>query len=111
MNQALITHLFRSFEQLAHREGGLEYWLARELPELLGYTQWRNFEQVIAKAKEACRNAGQEVDDLGRGKGEEIRRRRGVVPLASARHDQLAERQRLDAAGNDPRRVSGQREA
>ena len=63
MNQALITHLFRSFEQLAHREGGLEYWLARELPELLGYTQWRNFEQVIAKAKEACRNAGQEVSD------------------------------------------------
>lgn len=63
MNQALITHLFRSFEQLAHREGDLEYWLARELQELLNYTQWRNFEQVIVKAKEACRNAGQEVSD------------------------------------------------
>ncbi len=30
---------------------------------MLGYTQWRNFEQVMAKAREACRNEGQEVDD------------------------------------------------
>jgi DNA-damage-inducible protein D len=63
MNHALITRLFHSFEGLAHREGELEYWLARELQDLLGYAQWRNFEQVIAKAKEACGNAGQGVPD------------------------------------------------
>jgi DNA-damage-inducible protein D len=63
MNRDLITRLFRSFEDLAHRDGEVEYWLARELQELLGYTQWRNFEQVVAKASEACRNAGQGVSD------------------------------------------------
>ena len=30
---------------------------------LLGYTQWRNFSNVIDKAKEACNNAGQSAAD------------------------------------------------
>lgn len=63
MHRDLITKLFRSFEDLAHRDGELEYWFARELQELLGYTQWRNFEQVVDKAREACQNAGQAVED------------------------------------------------
>ncbi len=58
MNHDLITRLFRSFEDLVHREGDVEYWLARELQELLGYTQWRNFEPVIARARDACCIAG-----------------------------------------------------
>jgi DNA-damage-inducible protein D len=58
MHRDLITKLFRSFEDIAHREGDTEFWLARELQELLGYTQWRNFEQVIAKARDACAPAG-----------------------------------------------------
>jgi DNA-damage-inducible protein D len=37
--------------------------LARELQDLLGYAQWRNFELVIDKAKIACRNAGRPVAD------------------------------------------------
>ena len=41
----------------------MEFWLARELQELLGYTQWRNFEAVIDKAKMACEKAGQAVSD------------------------------------------------
>jgi|SRR5712671_5183862 len=63
MNQDLIRRLFRSFEDIAHREGETEYWCARELQELLGYTQWRNFLQVVEKAKDACRNAGRAVLD------------------------------------------------
>ncbi len=63
MDRDLIARLFRSFEAIAHREGSVDYWLARELQELLGYTQWRNFEQVIAKAREACQNAGQAPTD------------------------------------------------
>jgi len=39
---------------------GVEYWLARDLQILLGYTQWRNFEAAIEKAKMACASVGAE---------------------------------------------------
>ena len=63
MKKELITRLHRSFEDHAHERGGVEFWFARELQELLGYTTWRSFEQVIDKAKTACVNAGQPVED------------------------------------------------
>jgi DNA-damage-inducible protein D len=46
---------------LVHFDG--EYWSARELAKLLGYADWRNFVDVIEKAKEACQNSGQEISD------------------------------------------------
>ena len=63
MKKELIQRLHKSFEVCARQHDGVEYWLARELQELLGYTQWRNFELVIAKAKVACEKAGQAVAD------------------------------------------------
>ncbi len=82
MKKSVIVRLHRRFEDYAHEEGGVEYWLARELQELLGYTEWRNFEQVIDKAMTACANAGQEVADhfvdvnkmieLGKGAAREV---------------------------------------
>ena len=63
MKRDLIHKLHKSFEDCAHDRGGVEYWLARELQALLGYTQWRNFESVIERAKVACANAGQAVQD------------------------------------------------
>ena len=63
MKKELITRLHRSFEDHAHERGGVEFWFARELQELLGYTTWRSFEQVIDKAKTACTNASQRVED------------------------------------------------
>ena len=63
MKKELITKLHKSFEDCAHQNDGVEYWLARELQELLGYAQWRNFELVVEKAKIACQNAGQPVAD------------------------------------------------
>ncbi len=63
MKQDLISRLHKSFEDCAHQRDGVEFWLARELQELLGYTQWRNFEAVIDKAKTACDKAGQAVED------------------------------------------------
>ena len=44
-------------------EFGNEYWLARELQNILEYTQWRRFENVINKAKFACENSNIKVDD------------------------------------------------
>ena len=63
MKSELIRELTNSFESASHRIDDVEFWYARELQELLGYTDWRNFSQVIEKAKVASRNAGQETTD------------------------------------------------
>ena len=63
MKKELIARLHKNFEECAHQSDGVDFWLARELQELLGYTQWRNFETVIDKAKIACEKAGQAVPD------------------------------------------------
>ncbi len=42
---------------------GQEYWSARELYVALDYSVWQKFLSVIDKAKEACKNSGQEIDD------------------------------------------------
>lgn len=42
---------------------GVEYWLARDLQQLLGYTKWDNFIKVINKAKIACDLSGNLVKD------------------------------------------------
>lgn len=48
-----------TFESIRHfDEAGNEYWQARELALLLEYAQWRNFMQVVDKAKTACKQAG-----------------------------------------------------
>ena len=56
-----IIELFQQFEAIANEYEGIECWSARELSSLLGYAQWRNFENIIDKAKTACKNAGQET--------------------------------------------------
>ena len=63
MKKEMIEKLYNSFEELAFENEGLECWSARELCQALGYTQWRNFVNVIEKAKEACQNAGNKVAD------------------------------------------------
>ena len=56
-----IIELFQQFESIANEYEGIECWSARELSNLLGYSQWRNFENIIEKAKTAWENAGQET--------------------------------------------------
>lgn len=63
MKSDIIIQLHKNFEDYAHQIDGEEFWLARELQGLLGYTQWRNFEQVIDKAKIACQTAGHAIAD------------------------------------------------
>jgi len=59
MHTALVNELTQSFEARAQRlENGVEYWLARDLQELLGYSNWQNFTQIIEKAKAACQTVG-----------------------------------------------------
>ena len=57
MKKEIIVKLKTEFETAAFEEQGVEYWSARELQTLLGYTDWRNFLGVIEKAKESCKNS------------------------------------------------------
>ncbi|MGF1670200.1 MAG: DNA damage-inducible protein D, partial [Balneolaceae bacterium] len=41
----------------------IEYWQARDLQHLLGYSEWRNFNQVVIKAETACEVSGQKISD------------------------------------------------
>jgi DNA-damage-inducible protein D len=61
MKSEEIKQLFEQFEGAASELEGIECWSARELQALLGYTKWENFEKVIQKAKDACKNAGEEI--------------------------------------------------
>ncbi len=62
MKSEEILELFSQFEAAASELEGIECWSARELQDLLGYSKWENFEKVIQKAKDACKNAGEEVE-------------------------------------------------
>ncbi len=61
MKKQTIEVLIKSFETSAYKQDDIEYWLARDLQALLGYTDWRNFLNTIAKAKESCLTFGTEV--------------------------------------------------
>jgi DNA-damage-inducible protein D len=65
MKQELITKLHTAFEDIvhAHPDTGVEFWFARDLQPILGYTKWENFTKVIEKAKAACANTGHAVSD------------------------------------------------
>ena len=54
----------KTFEDIKHiTEDGVEYWLARELQEILGYSKWGNFLNVIEKAKQSVETSDIEVLD------------------------------------------------
>lgn len=65
MDEKMIAKLKRLFDDVIHtsEDGELEFWYARELQPLLGYSRWENFELVIKKAVIACENAGGNVYD------------------------------------------------
>lgn len=54
----------KNFEDIKKTdENGVEYWMARELMPVLGYTEWRNFEEVIGKGARVCIESGQTIDN------------------------------------------------
>lgn len=63
MEKNTIIKLNKTFEEYAYEQDGIEYWLARELQELLGYADWRNFLNAVDKAKESCKTTGQDISD------------------------------------------------
>jgi len=64
MNEFEITGPVRGFEDVKKvSKSGVEYWHAREIMPLLGYDTWRSFDEVIKKAKKACMDSGQALEN------------------------------------------------
>lgn len=64
MKKEIIQSLVNNFESYAKKtDEGVEFWLARDLQQLLGYDKWDNFLNVISKAKIACENSENNVSD------------------------------------------------
>jgi len=63
MKKELVLTLRKTFEEHAYEEKGVEFWFARDLQVLLGYSEWRNFSNAIDKAKLSCENSKISVVD------------------------------------------------
>jgi DNA-damage-inducible protein D len=63
MKKETIIKLNKDFESASYRTKDVEFWFARDLQKLLGYTEWRNFTQVIEKAKISCETSNQNLFD------------------------------------------------
>lgn len=84
MDKEIVVRLHSSFEDMVrkHPDTGTEFWCARDLQMLLGYTKWENFAKVVDKAITACQTAGcdpkdhflgvKKMVDLGSGAKREI---------------------------------------
>lgn len=58
----LQTYSQETFDSIKHyAENGEEFWFARELSKILQYQDWRNFQNAIFKAMEACKNSGNDI--------------------------------------------------
>ena len=60
-----LIELKEKFDSIINTEekDNIEFWYARDLQIQLGYTQWRNFLEVINKAMISCESAGISVND------------------------------------------------
>jgi len=64
MKTEIIKSLSTNFEDNSQTtENGIEFWFARDLQHLLGYTKWDNFQNVIIKAKTSCEASENDILD------------------------------------------------
>ena len=64
MNKELQRNDLSIFEQIRKIDSrGNEYWSARDLAKALEYSEYRHFMPVIERAKDACKNSGQRIED------------------------------------------------
>lgn len=87
MEKNKIATLKRSFDEIAHthvdNSDSVEYWFARELQQLLGYSRWEDFEKAVQRGITACENTGVPIENhfrevpkmvrLGSGSQREVR--------------------------------------
>ena len=64
MKKEIIQSLTNNFEEHSYTtEEGVEFWFARDLQQLIGYSKWENFNKVITKAKIACEVSGNDISN------------------------------------------------
>lgn len=69
----LPTVTSTSFEELKRlNDHGAEYWSARDLQPLLGYSQWRRFEDAITRAITSCEQSGNKAGHHFAGAGKMV---------------------------------------
>ena len=77
----------KTFDDIKHiDEIGNEYWEARELMFVLGYSKWGNFKKVIDKAKVSCKVSGNNVNDCFAGVGKSIISGKGKADVIKDYH-------------------------
>lgn len=61
---AALSNTASPFEVIRRTNAtGNDYWSARDLGRVLGYSDYRNFKIVISRAKQACFNSGVRIED------------------------------------------------
>ncbi len=83
-DKELVSMGSKSFEDLKKiNEYGAEYWSAREIQPLLGYTQWRRFEDAVKRAITSCKSSGNEPTHHFANAGKPIAGGKGAVQLVN----------------------------
>ncbi|MBN2681969.1 MAG: DNA damage-inducible protein D [Bacteroidales bacterium] len=72
MKKEFITELFKKFEEACYDYEGVECWSARELQTILGYSQWKNFKNVVYKAQKSCLQAKEDIGNHFAGFGKMV---------------------------------------
>ena len=76
-----------SFEDMKRvNEFDAEYWSARDIQPLLGYDQWRRFENAVKKAQTSCEQSGNDCDHHFAGAGKPITGGKGAVQVVTDYH-------------------------
>ena len=72
----------QSFEDLKQvNDHGAEYWSARGLQPLLGYSQWRRFDDAVRRAITSCEQSGNNPEHHFAGAGKPITGGKGAVQI------------------------------
>lgn len=64
MESKRVEQIKKQFDEVTQtmEEEKVEFWYARDLMKLLGYTEWRNFEKAISRSIESCKSS--EIEPL-----------------------------------------------
>lgn len=75
---------FESIKKVNHH--GIEYWSARDLQHLLGYTEWRKFEGTVKKAIDSCIKSGNKENHHFVGADKPISGGKGAIQIVNDYH-------------------------